>query len=333
MPEVIQQVKVFKSYRAETKELEGQDGMVRAIVSTEAMDRDGEVIKTSAWGNTIKSFMNHPVLISSHEYNDLTRQIGEWVSLEVTDKGLEGVAKYYIDKGNAEADWGYELAKQGKAAYSVGFMAYEFEEGKGDNDPKRTYTNVELLEISQVTIPSNRESLVTMRSKGIDPIADEIAAELFLKDKNESKAPVPDEDKFSSEAEAEARADEIGCEGTHSMDENGNTIYMPCSTHDEYDEIVNPESPEEEVPNDEDDDEDGDDDGYEEKGNLDLATFTKQEKQQIMNLVKTFDEQKIQEQNNQDEARIYQAVLEGVRAGLKSININSIREGGIDNGR
>ena len=317
MPEVIQQVKVFKSYRAETKELEGQDGTVRAIVSTEAMDRDGEVIKTSAWGNTIKSFMNHPVLISSHEYNDLTRQIGEWVSLEVTDKGLQGVAKYYIGKGNAEADWGYELAKRGKAAFSVGFMAYEYEEGKSDNEAKRTYTDVELLEISQVTIPSNRESLVTMRSKGINPIAEEIAAELFSKDNDESKAPVPGEDKFSTEAEAEIRADEIGCVGSHSMDEDGNTIYMPCSTHDEYDEIVNPESPEEEeVPS----EENGDDDGYEERGNLDLATFTKQEKKQIMNLVKTFKEQKIQEQQDQEEAKIYKAVIEGVRAGLISIN-------------
>jgi len=158
--------KIFKSYRADTKAIDDQDGLIKAIVSTEAVDRDGEVILSSAWRKTVGDFMKHPVLISSHDYNDLTKQLGEWVSLEITDKGLEGVAKYYINEGNAEADWGYLLASKGKSAYSVGFMAYDYMEGNGEDKAKRTYTDVELLEISQVTIPSNRDSLVTMRSKG-----------------------------------------------------------------------------------------------------------------------------------------------------------------------
>src|SRR6056297_337557 len=41
-------------------------------------------------------------------------------------------------------------------------------------------------------------------------------------------------DVFTTEQEAADRADEIGCEGTHSMDRDGNTVYMPCSTHDAY---------------------------------------------------------------------------------------------------
>lgn len=41
-------------------------------------------------------------------------------------------------------------------------------------------------------------------------------------------------DKFTTEEEAMARADEIGCSGTHSMDEDGQTIFMPCSSHSEY---------------------------------------------------------------------------------------------------
>ena len=34
--------------------------------------------------------------------------------------------------------------------------------------------------------------------------------------------------------EAQERAEEIGCSGTHQHTEDGQTIYMPCSTHDEY---------------------------------------------------------------------------------------------------
>jgi len=45
-------------------------------------------------------------------------------------------------------------------------------------------------------------------------------------------------DKFSTQEEAEKRASEIGCVGYHTMDDDGNTIYMPCDTHEEYDELI-----------------------------------------------------------------------------------------------
>ena len=41
-------------------------------------------------------------------------------------------------------------------------------------------------------------------------------------------------DVFTTEAEAAARAQEIGCVGTHSHDENCEIIYMPCETHEDY---------------------------------------------------------------------------------------------------
>lgn len=46
------------------------------------------------------------------------------------------------------------------------------------------------------------------------------------------------EDVFTTEEEAEARAEEIGCVGTHSHDEDGNVVYMPCKTHEEYTELT-----------------------------------------------------------------------------------------------
>ena len=41
-------------------------------------------------------------------------------------------------------------------------------------------------------------------------------------------------DVFSTADEARERAEEIGCEGIHSHSEDGQEIFMPCSTHDEY---------------------------------------------------------------------------------------------------
>ena len=65
------------------------------------------------------------------------------------------------------------------------------------------------------------------------------------KRKPDLRAPVAGADKFTTEKEALDRAEEIGCEGTHTMDENGETIYMPCSTHAAYDEIMNSDEDEE----------------------------------------------------------------------------------------
>lgn len=45
-------------------------------------------------------------------------------------------------------------------------------------------------------------------------------------------------DVFTTIEEAEDRAKEIGCSGTHSHDEDGNTIYMPCENHQDYIDAV-----------------------------------------------------------------------------------------------
>jgi len=48
-------------------------------------------------------------------------------------------------------------------------------------------------------------------------------------------------DVFDNPIEANARAREIGCVGSHSHDEDGNKVYMPCKTHEEYTELTGDE--------------------------------------------------------------------------------------------
>ena len=48
-------------------------------------------------------------------------------------------------------------------------------------------------------------------------------------------------DVFDNPIEANARAKDIGCVGSHSMDEDGNKIFMPCKTHSEYTELTSTE--------------------------------------------------------------------------------------------
>jgi hypothetical protein len=58
-----------------------------------------------------------------------------------------------------------------------------------------------------------------------------------------------EEDVFDNEQEALDRAKVIGCSGTHSMEKDGVTVYMPCSTHAEYDELIEANDTEEKQTN------------------------------------------------------------------------------------
>jgi len=141
---------------------------VDAVMSDETKDRYDEVIKAEAWKKRLGTFKKHPVLLSSHEYRGLRNQIGMWEKVWVEKDALVGRAKYFVNEGNPEADWAFKLAEKGIAAFSVGFIAHEFESlpydewEKNKKLPIRIYTDVELLETSQVTIPANPSALMKM---------------------------------------------------------------------------------------------------------------------------------------------------------------------------
>ncbi len=162
---------VSKVLPSTVKVLDAKTFRVEATMSTENEDRDGDKIMSAGWD--LSSFLKHPVLLSSHDYYSLGSQIGEWEDVKAADGVLKGVARYYAEMGNPEADWGWKLASMGKAAYSVGFIPQEWKEIKSPNPAKGfwgsyIYEKQELLETSHVTIPSNREALQLM-AKGMQP--------------------------------------------------------------------------------------------------------------------------------------------------------------------
>lgn len=168
-----------KVVRAETRVVDAAAGRVYAVVSTEAVDRDGDIVRTSGW--EIDAFLRHPVLLSSHDYFQLRSQIGEWEEMAVRGARLEGVARYYIGEGNAEADWGFKLAERGRAAYSVGFlpdMSAARRLTGGGPFGAYEFTRQELVEVSQVTVPSNPEALQGLKAMRLHPAVAELVEEL-----------------------------------------------------------------------------------------------------------------------------------------------------------
>jgi len=175
-----------KLIRPEIKIEDAALGRVSAIVSTEDMDRDGDIIRQNGWN--LDNFADHPMLIASHRYDDLTAQLGTWDDMEVKGKQLIGVARYYVGEGNATADWAYNLAQKGDAAFSVGFipdMTKAERLGKG-SDGGFEFRGQELLEVSQVTVPSNARALQMLKSMTNHPVLVEVMGDV-LRDMPEAK--------------------------------------------------------------------------------------------------------------------------------------------------
>lgn len=164
-----------KVFLAETKIEDSEKGLIRAVVSTESEDRDGDIIRASGW--ELEHFRRNPILVSSHNYMQLRSIIGEWVEMVVRGKRLEGLARYYVGEGNEEADWGFKLASRGRAAYSVGFIPIK---SVARSEGGHEFMEQELLEVSHVVVPSNRDALQVMaRSAGTLPVVAEMCSDLL----------------------------------------------------------------------------------------------------------------------------------------------------------
>lgn len=183
--------------RAETKVLDAKTGLIEAVVSTEDIDRHGDIIRQAFWDFT--EFKKHPVLVASHNYGDLRAQIGDWQEMKVVGTKTVGKARYYVGLGNEMADWGFTLASMGRAAYSVGFqpdMEKAVLRDDGGWPAKYEFKGQSMLEVSQVVVPANAQALQTVKGLLLPPplggIVDELLAEMaakpFLKEKAMTKA-------------------------------------------------------------------------------------------------------------------------------------------------
>lgn len=189
-----------KVYRADhLKILDEAEGRISATVSSESVDRDGDVIRASGWGLT--NFMKHPVLLASHDYHSLRSQIGVWESMEVDGTTMKGTARFFIGKGNAEADWAFELAKEKALAFSVGFIPDMEKATPLAKDSMAAggmeFAGQELLEVSAVTVPSNPDALQRIVKSNLHPVIAEIVSERL-----DSKAPEDEPEAPEDEPEA-----------------------------------------------------------------------------------------------------------------------------------
>lgn len=134
--------------------------VIRGFANTVTKDRAGDVIPASAWttSNALKNFMKNPIMLFGHDHS---RPIGKVTSLEPNEMGLMIEAE--ISTADEQI---YKLIKDGVLkTFSVGFR---IKDADYDNESNTFYiTDLELLEISVVSVPCNQDSTFSV-SKGMN---------------------------------------------------------------------------------------------------------------------------------------------------------------------
>jgi HK97 family phage prohead protease len=157
--------------------LKGVDEKTRQahfLCSTGQVDRYGESVDPEALKAAIPDFMTNPVFVAGHVYSTPSGEptvIGHWVKLWVSPDGLEGIAQFDDVDPLAQRYWNH-FAKGNLRAVSVGFLTrgWEMREMKmadGQARRVRVFTDIDLVEISAVTIPANPAALIRAAGLGL----------------------------------------------------------------------------------------------------------------------------------------------------------------------
>lgn len=132
----------------------GKSIKIAGYANTVDRDRTGDVVLPSAWAKGVNNFRKNPILLFQHKHDE---PIGRVNKIRVDPKGI--FVEATVSSANSKV---HRLVSEGALkSFSVGFLIKDQK-----HDSKKdvtTITEVELLEISVVSIPANQESLFSVR--------------------------------------------------------------------------------------------------------------------------------------------------------------------------
>jgi len=133
-----------------------EDRTIVVVGSTPDVDRAEESIPLEAWD--LNNYNKNPIVLLHHDY---TKPIGKalWTKKDPA-KGLIFKIQFF---NNAEGNEIYRMYKEGVMnSFSVGFLPKKAK--RSDGTAKIVYQDVELLELSCVTVPANPNAIVLEKS-------------------------------------------------------------------------------------------------------------------------------------------------------------------------
>ena len=197
----------------ETKALNKKSKSIKiaGYANTTAKDRANDVVTAEAWAKGVENYRKNPVLLYQHKHDN---PIGRVDKIQVDRKGIFVEASV---SEAAEKNHGVQtLIKDGALkSFSVGFRV---KDGKYNReDDSMMITDVELLEISVVSVPCNQESLFSIR-KSFENDSDYEEFKKSLKEADQ------EEIKMMRKIKAGITDVSDGHYHTVEMDENGNGV-------------------------------------------------------------------------------------------------------------
>lgn len=171
---------------------------IKGYANTVTKDRAGDVIISSAWttSNALKNFLKNPIMLFGHNHN---RPIGKILDLVPTESGL--MVEGEVSAADLQI---YSLIRdEVLKTFSVGFR---IKDAEWDDDTETFFIkDLELLEISVVSVPCNQDSTFSL-SKSVNHDDYMEIRKTFIKS---SQAQPALEEKQLSEIEKLAAA--LGC--------------------------------------------------------------------------------------------------------------------------
>jgi len=210
-----------ESKNFEFKALDEETGKVEAVFSVfNNLDTDGDVVLPTAIKSGFKD--NQVPMVFAHKWD---QPIGKG-TIETDEEKATFKGNFFMDtEAGKEA---YQLAKamEDLQEWSFGFRINDSEVKKfkgadGTEVDARFLKDLTVYEVSPVLVGANRETYTLSIKSG-----EEAVYEDSLK-----AAP---KDMFKTEEEAEKRAEELGCSGSHEEMYEGEEYYMPCKDHASY---------------------------------------------------------------------------------------------------
>lgn len=173
----------YIDFKAEIKasDAEGGRGKVVGFASVYGViDSYAEVVEPGAFTRSLKEY-GMPSMLLQHKPEDIG---GIWIKAEDTSAGLKLEGEMNLDVQKAKE--AHSLAKQGALkGLSIGFRTRQ---AHYDDEGIRHLTDVDLMEVSLVTFPANRQAMISAVKSAASKITTEREFENFLRDAGFSKS-------------------------------------------------------------------------------------------------------------------------------------------------
>jgi len=141
---------------------ESNPNIVHATVSTDEIDRYGEIVQPAAFKEALPAFLANPVVLPAHQHR-LENGEPPVIGKVLTDTIRIGEHEIDLDIEFDDDDLGQKYArkyqKKMMRAFSIGFRGLEGEYKDLDKTRVWIWNKIELLEVSAVAVPANRGAL------------------------------------------------------------------------------------------------------------------------------------------------------------------------------